>query len=122
MYSGTFVHAPSFILSSIAKCNEQNSRTLRLGTEVQDTYPNNELKIQVLDKSFFCRSFRPDLILLRQSVRGLGSKEDWRSLLFGMKYGNIPSINSLASVFNFLEKPWVVSIWANVHVPKGKII
>ena len=53
------------------------------------------------------RSFRPDLILLRQSVRGLGSKEDWRSLLFGMKYGNIPSINSLASVFNFLEKPWV---------------
>ena len=55
------------------------------------------------------RSFRPDLILLRQSVRGLGSKEDWRSLLFGMKYGNIPSINSLQSVFNFLEKPWVVS-------------
>ncbi|XP_028400080.1 synapsin-2-like [Dendronephthya gigantea] len=53
------------------------------------------------------RSFRPDLILLRQSVRGLGSKEDWRSLLFGMKYGNIPSINSLESVFNFLEKPWV---------------
>jgi hypothetical protein len=55
------------------------------------------------------RSFRPDLILLRQSVRGLGLKEDWRSLLFGMKYGNIPSINSLESVFNFLEKPWVVS-------------
>lgn len=53
------------------------------------------------------RSFRPDLILLRQSVRGLGLKEDWRSLLFGMKYGNIPSINSLESVFNFLEKPWV---------------
>ena len=26
-----------------------------------------------------------------------------------MKYGNIPSINSFESVFNFLEKPWVVS-------------
>lgn len=66
------------------------------------------------------RSFRPDLVLLRQHVRGLGSREDWRSLLFGLKYGNIPSINSLDSVYNFLEKPWVFSHLLKIQRKLGK--
>ena len=53
-----------------------------------------------------CRSFKPDFLLIRQHVRD--AHEDWRNLLLGFQYGGIPSINSLSSTYNFLDKPWVV--------------
>lgn len=55
------------------------------------------------------RSFRPDFVLVRQSVRGIGPREDYRNILLGLQFGNVPSINSLTSIYNFAEKPWVVS-------------
>ncbi|KXJ11399.1 Synapsin-3 [Exaiptasia diaphana] len=53
------------------------------------------------------RSFRPDFVLVRQSVRGIGPKEDHRNIIMGLQYGHVPSVNSLESVYNFAEKPWV---------------
>ncbi|GFY46245.1 synapsin [Trichonephila inaurata madagascariensis] len=54
------------------------------------------------------RSFRPDFLLIRQHVRDAGH-EDYRNLLLGFKYGGVPSVNSLHSLYNFQDKPWVVS-------------
>ncbi|XP_055524862.1 synapsin [Wyeomyia smithii] len=51
------------------------------------------------------KSFRPDFILVRQAPRD-GTK-DYRSTLLGLKYGGVPSINSLHSLYQFQEKPWV---------------
>lgn len=34
---------------------------------------------------------------------------DHRSLVIGLQYAGIPSVNSLHSVYNFCDKPWVVS-------------
>lgn len=34
---------------------------------------------------------------------------DYRSLVIGLQYAGIPSVNSLHSVYNFCDKPWVVS-------------
>ena len=62
----------------------------------------------------FFRSFRPDFLLIRQHVRDCG--EDWRNILIGFQYGGIQSINSLHSAYNFLDKPWVVSIKGALHV------
>lgn len=45
------------------------------------------------------RTFRPDFILVRQAPRD-GSK-DYRSTLLGLKYGGVPSINSLNSIYQF---------------------
>ena len=45
------------------------------------------------------RSFRPDFLLVRQNLRD--ANEDYRNLLLGFKYGNIPSVNSLDSIYNF---------------------
>lgn len=60
------------------------------------------------------RSFRPDFVLVRQSVRGIGPREDHRNILLGLQFGNVPSINSLNSIYNFAEKPWVVSMLMNI--------
>lgn len=45
------------------------------------------------------RSFRPDFVLIRQNLRD--ASEDNRSLLLGLKYGGVPSVNSLSSIYNF---------------------
>lgn len=48
---------------------------------------------------FFFRSFKPDFLLIRQNLRD--AREDFRNLLLGFKYSDVPSINSLESVYNF---------------------
>ncbi|KAH8307688.1 hypothetical protein KR044_009503, partial [Drosophila immigrans] len=53
------------------------------------------------------RSFRPDFVLIRQPPRDGSS--DYRSTILGLKYGGVPSINSLHSIYQFQDKPWVFS-------------
>lgn len=45
------------------------------------------------------RSFKPDFLLVRQNLRD--ASEDYRNLLLGFKYGDVPAVNSLDSVYNF---------------------
>ncbi|KAK2184997.1 hypothetical protein NP493_248g03017 [Ridgeia piscesae] len=51
------------------------------------------------------RSFKPDFVLVRQHVRD--ANENWKNIILGLNYGGIPSINSLHSIYNFLDKPWI---------------
>ncbi|XP_010288889.1 PREDICTED: synapsin-2-like, partial [Phaethon lepturus] len=53
------------------------------------------------------RSFRPDFVLVRQHSFSMAENEDFRNLIIGMQYAGIPSVNSLESVYNFCDKPWV---------------
>ncbi|XP_068718362.1 synapsin-2-like isoform X1 [Montipora capricornis] len=66
------------------------------------------------------RSFRPDFVLIRQSVRGIGPREDHRNILLGLQFGNVPSINSLTSIYNFAEKPWVFAQLIQLQKKLGK--
>ena len=45
------------------------------------------------------RSFKPDFLLVRQNVRDID--EDHRNILLGFQYGNLPSVNTLDSIYNF---------------------
>ncbi|CAL1280364.1 unnamed protein product [Larinioides sclopetarius] len=65
------------------------------------------------------RSFRPDFLLIRQHVRDAGH-EDYRNLLLGFKYGGVPSVNSLHSLYNFQDKPWVFSQLLHMQRRLGK--
>lgn len=59
----------------------------------------------MLEKKFLlqvARSFRPDFVLVRQPPRD-GSR-DYRSTLLGLKFGGVPSINSLHAVYQFQVK------------------
>ncbi len=48
---------------------------------------------------FLRRAFRPDFVLIRQNMRDAG--EDYKSIVLGLKFGGVPSINSLEAVYHF---------------------
>ena len=50
-------------------------------------------------QSHYCSLLKPDFLLIRQDPRDAG--EDFKSALLGFQYGQVPSINSLESVYNF---------------------
>lgn len=62
--------------------------------------------------------FRPDFLLVRQNLRDAG--EDYRHLLLGLQYGGVPSVNSLQSVYNFQDKPWVYAHLADIQRKLGR--
>ncbi|XP_077285119.1 synapsin [Arctopsyche grandis] len=64
------------------------------------------------------RCFRPDFVLVRQNLRDAG--EDYRSLLLGLKFGGVPSINSLNAIYNFQDKPWVFAHLLQLQRRLGK--
>ncbi|XP_076313566.1 synapsin-like isoform X1 [Tachypleus tridentatus] len=64
------------------------------------------------------RSFSPDFVLFRQNIRD--SNNDFRNLLLGFKYGSIPSINTVHSLYNFQDKPWVFSQLLHIQRRLGK--
>ena len=53
------------------------------------------------------RSVRPDFVLVRNEVRGVGAGQDWRPSLWGLMHGGVPSLNSLESISAFCERPVV---------------
>ncbi|GAB1610018.1 synapsin-like, partial, partial [Argonauta hians] len=63
------------------------------------------------------RSFKPDFVLVRQYVRDVC--EDWRNIILGLHYGGVPSINTLASIYNFQDKPWVMAHLIQIHKKLG---
>jgi len=64
------------------------------------------------------RSFKPDFLLVRQNLRD--ANEDYKSLLLGLQYGGVPSINSLQSIYNFQDRPWVYAHMMGVQKKLGK--
>ncbi|XP_055618221.1 synapsin [Toxorhynchites rutilus septentrionalis] len=64
------------------------------------------------------KSFRPDFILVRQAPRD--GARDHRSTLLGLKYGGVPSINSLHSLYQFQDKPWVFAHLLQLQRRLGK--
>ncbi|KAJ8302106.1 hypothetical protein KUTeg_021093 [Tegillarca granosa] len=63
-------------------------------------------------------SFKPDFLLIRQNIRDAG--ENWKNILIGFQYGGIPSINSLHSIYNFQDRPWVFSQLIKIQKKLGR--
>ncbi|KAG9337484.1 hypothetical protein JZ751_028675 [Albula glossodonta] len=55
----------------------------------------------------FSRCFRPDFVLVRQHAFSMAKNGDFRNIVIGLQYAGLPSVNSLHSVYNFCDKPWV---------------
>ncbi|XP_035239144.1 synapsin-1 isoform X1 [Anguilla anguilla] len=53
------------------------------------------------------KCFRPDFVLVRQHAFSMAKNGDFRNIVIGLQYAGLPSINSLHSVYNFCDKPWV---------------
>ncbi|EHA98950.1 Synapsin-2 [Heterocephalus glaber] len=87
------------------KVEQAEFSELNLVARADGTYA---VDMQVLRNSTkVVRSFRPDFVLVRQHAFGMAENEDFRHLIIGMQYAGLPSINSLESIYNFCDKPWV---------------
>ncbi|XP_055375012.1 synapsin [Condylostylus longicornis] len=64
------------------------------------------------------RSFRPDFVLIRQPPRN--GANDFRACLLALKFGGVASINSLHSVYQFQDKPWVFAHLLQLQRRLGK--
>lgn len=86
-----------------------NGRTIEI-TEVMwnqfvvATYPESQGCYLHLTNG---KTVRPDFLLIRSEVRGVTIEQDFRNSLFGLIFGNVPSVNSLHSIYCFLERPIV---------------
>ncbi|KAG8012199.1 Synapsin-1 [Nibea albiflora] len=56
------------------------------------------------------KSFKPDFVLIRQHAFSMDKNGDHRNMVIGLQYAGLPSVNSLHSVYNFCDKPWVVKV------------
>ncbi|TRY97769.1 hypothetical protein DNTS_008270, partial [Danionella cerebrum] len=65
------------------------------------------------------RSFRPDLVLVRQHAYSMAQNEDFRSIIIGLQYAGIPSVNSLQSIYSLCDKPWAFSQLIGVYKTLG---
>lgn len=64
------------------------------------------------------RSFEPDFLLIRQNL--CDANENYKNLLLGFMYGNIPSVNNLSAIYNFQDKPWVFAHLLGISHRLGK--
>ena len=53
------------------------------------------------------RTFLPDFLLVRSEVAGVTAEQDYKHKLFAFMYAGIPCVNSLDSIYHFLERPIV---------------
>lgn len=80
--------------------------------------PNHchELVFLIFDIMSFChdddnnRAFRPDYVFVRQHLKNLS--DDFRPFILGLQFGGIPGVNSMTSLYNFTDRPWVVSLFS----------
>jgi len=53
----------------------------------------------ILTILYACSHVKPDFLLIRQNLRDAG--ENYKNLLLGFRYGGVPSVNSIESIYNF---------------------
>jgi len=52
------------------------------------------------------RTIKPDFLLIRNSVTDIKNK-NYLNTLYGFEFAGVPSVNSLESIYNCTERPWV---------------
>jgi len=70
-------------------------------------YPNSQCICTIRRPGIGQRpiQFTPDAVLVRNEVREI--KDDHRNILFALKFAQLVSVNSLDSIYGFLDRPWV---------------
>ncbi|XP_076125828.1 synapsin-1 isoform X2 [Alosa pseudoharengus] len=65
------------------------------------------------------KSFKPDFVLIRKHAFSMAKNGDHRNIVIGLQYAGIPSVNSLHSVYNFCDKPWVFAQMTRLYKQLG---
>ncbi|XP_062307382.1 synapsin-1 isoform X1 [Osmerus eperlanus] len=65
------------------------------------------------------KCFKPDFVLVRQHAFSMAKNGDFRNIVIGLQYAGLPSVNSLHSVYNFCDKPWVFAQMSRLYKQLG---
>ncbi|XP_076010461.1 synapsin-1 isoform X2 [Genypterus blacodes] len=65
------------------------------------------------------KSFKPNFVLIRQHAFSMDKNGDHRNIVIGLQYAGLPSVNSLHSVYNFCDKPWVFAQMSRLYKQAG---
>ncbi|KAL4601648.1 hypothetical protein GN956_G25694, partial [Arapaima gigas] len=65
------------------------------------------------------KCFRPDFVLVRQHAFSMAKNGDFRNIVIGLQYAGLPGVNSLHSVYNFCDKPWVFAQLSRLYKQLG---
>uniref|UniRef100_A0A8C1TTG3 Synapsin-1 n=1 Tax=Cyprinus carpio TaxID=7962 RepID=A0A8C1TTG3_CYPCA len=65
------------------------------------------------------KCFKPDFVLVRQHAFSMAKNGDHRNIVIGLQYAGLPSVNSLHSVYNFCDKPWVFGQLSRLYKQLG---
>ncbi|KAA0713905.1 Synapsin-1 Synapsin I [Triplophysa tibetana] len=63
--------------------------------------------------------FKPDFVLVRQHAYSMAKNGDHRNIVIGLQYAGIPCVNSLHSVYNFCDKPWMFAQLSRLYKQLG---
>uniref|UniRef100_A0A3B4BIV9 Synapsin-1 n=1 Tax=Periophthalmus magnuspinnatus TaxID=409849 RepID=A0A3B4BIV9_9GOBI len=65
------------------------------------------------------KTIKPDFVLIRQHAFSMDKNGDHRNIVIGLQYAGLPSVNSVHSVYNFCDKPWVFAQMSKLHKQMG---
>lgn len=65
------------------------------------------------------KTIKPDFVLIRQHAFSMDKNGDHRDIVIGLQYAGLPSVNSVHSVYNFCDKPWVFAQMTKLHKQLG---
>lgn len=65
------------------------------------------------------KTIKPDFVLIRQHAFSMDRNGDHRNIVIGLQYSGLPSVNSIHSVYNFCDKPWVFAQMSKLHKQLG---
>lgn len=102
--------SPGFAIGNVKmQESELEFATTSLQTLNTPVFSNAMHEICLFISCQYFRSFKPDFVLIRQHAFSMDKNGDHRNMVIGLQYAGLPSVNSLHSVYNFCDKPWVVS-------------
>jgi synapsin len=66
------------------------------------------------------RFFQPNFVLIRGLVEGIKPGQDWRKILYGLSFANIPCVNSVDSLISGHERAHVIGKMKQLQKKHGK--
>eukprot|EP01095_Lingulamoeba_sp_RSL-Kostka_P011125 TRINITY_DN4157_c0_g1_i1.p1 TRINITY_DN4157_c0_g1~~TRINITY_DN4157_c0_g1_i1.p1 ORF type:complete len:384 (-),score=103.56 TRINITY_DN4157_c0_g1_i1:24-1175(-) len=75
--------------------SQSKDKCCKCYVEIRDIYDNRR------------HTINPDFLLIRNIINEATPNRNWKNLLYGLMYANVPSVNNLQACYNFLERPLV---------------
>uniref|UniRef100_A0A672SBH7 Synapsin-1 n=1 Tax=Sinocyclocheilus grahami TaxID=75366 RepID=A0A672SBH7_SINGR len=112
----------SSISNAVKQTTAAAAATFNEATERGIGSSNARILLVIDDQQTDCvcfTCFKPDFVLVRQHAFSMAKNGDHRNIVIGLQYAGLPSVNSLHSVYNFCDKPWMFAQLSRLYKQLG---